>query len=389
MTGKPTYHQSMAAGRKRSVAIRATVRGDVQAVGFREAAARRAAALGVLGWVCNEDDAVLVHAEADPDAIERFAAFLRKGPSGARVDEVEFQDAVVEGHEQFAVRGVSAGVFVVQQHAATARHFDLRLEVNGVMRSWAVPKGPSLDPAVKRLAVQVEDHSKAHNEFEGTVGDGGVIVWDRGTYEQRGRVPRPRPSNVATRSSSCMGRSCAGASPCSGRGPSPNRNGCLSSVETSRRAPDQTSWSSFRSRSEVGGHSMSCSPTRPPSGKRGRTWGSPALTHRGVNATTTPHVLGAHRLQPGMAPNAQPAAGGLDGGQPPGGRLSMRVRTVRLPRRADLALRQGVAGGPLAIHPLRGGAGTAPASIPSWRSVSTSGWSRISARLARLAEKLA
>jgi len=181
----------MAAGRKRSVAIRATVRGDVQAVGFREAAARRAAALGVLGWVCNEDDAVLVHAEADPDAIERFAAFLRKGPRGARVDEVEFQDVRVEGHEQFAVRGISAGVFVVRQHAATARHLDLRLEVNGDMRSWAVPKGPSLDPAVKRLAVQVEDHPKTHNEFEGAVSDSGVIVWDRGTYEQRGRVPWP------------------------------------------------------------------------------------------------------------------------------------------------------------------------------------------------------
>jgi len=96
-----------------------------------------------------------------------------------------------EGHEQFAIRGVSAGVFVVQEHAATAHHFDLRLEVGGVMRSWAVPKGPSLDPAAKRLAVEVEDHAKSHNDFEGRLDGGAVIGWDRGSYEQGGRVPWP------------------------------------------------------------------------------------------------------------------------------------------------------------------------------------------------------
>ena len=74
---------------------------------------------------------------------------------------------------------------------ATAHHFDLRLEVDGFIRSWAVPKGPSLDPAAKRLAVEVEDHSLDHNDFEGGIGDGGVIVWDRGTYEQGGRVAWP------------------------------------------------------------------------------------------------------------------------------------------------------------------------------------------------------
>ena len=60
-----------------------------------------------------------------------------------------------------------------------------------MMRSWAVPKGPSLDPSAKRLAVQVEDHEVGHNEFEGPTERGGVIVWDHGTYEQGGRVPWP------------------------------------------------------------------------------------------------------------------------------------------------------------------------------------------------------
>jgi DNA ligase D-like protein (predicted 3'-phosphoesterase) len=105
---------------------------------------------------------------------------------------VQIEHARVEGHEQFAIRGVSAGVFVVQEHQASTHHFDLRLEVAGAMRSWALPKGPSLDPAVKRLAVEVEDHSLAHNDFEGPSGGGGAVaIWDRGPYEQGGRVPWP------------------------------------------------------------------------------------------------------------------------------------------------------------------------------------------------------
>jgi DNA ligase D-like protein (predicted 3'-phosphoesterase) len=107
------------------------------------------------------------------------------------VHDVTVEDVRIEGHEQFAIRGVSAGVFVVQQHAARTRHFDLRLEVGGAMRSWAVPKGPSLDPSVKRLAVQVPDHGIDHNAFEGPTGGGGVVVWDRGHYEQGGRVSWP------------------------------------------------------------------------------------------------------------------------------------------------------------------------------------------------------
>ncbi len=173
-------------------AARATVRGHVQGVFFREATRRRALELGVLGWVRNEDDgSVGVHAEGEAAAVEQLLAFLGEGPPGARVEAVEREPAKVEGHEQFAIRGVAAGVFVVQEHAATAHHFDLRLEVGGAMRSWAVPKGPSLDPAVKRFAIQVADHELSHNEFEGPTAGGGVIVWDRGSYEQGGRVPWP------------------------------------------------------------------------------------------------------------------------------------------------------------------------------------------------------
>jgi DNA ligase D-like protein (predicted 3'-phosphoesterase) len=174
-------------------AIRASVTGAVHGVGFREETRRRALALGLLGWVRNEEDgSVAVHAEGEAADVEQLIEFLHDGPRGADVHGVDVQETRAEGHEQFAIRGISAGAFVVQQHAATARHFDLRLEVEGAMRSWAVPKGPSLDPAVKRLAVEVEDHSIEHNAFEGATDGGGVVVWDRGSYEQGGRVPWPQ-----------------------------------------------------------------------------------------------------------------------------------------------------------------------------------------------------
>jgi DNA ligase D-like protein (predicted 3'-phosphoesterase) len=170
--------------------IRAVVHGHGETVALCDATVARARELEVMGWVRDRhDDSALVHAEGTQPALAAFEAWLHDGGTAARAVEVE--QVPVEGHEQFAIRGVSAGVFVVQEHQATAHHFDLRLEVDGVMRSWAVPKGPSLDPAVKRLAVEVDDHDLAYNSHEGAGAGGGVIVWDRGTYEQGGRVAWP------------------------------------------------------------------------------------------------------------------------------------------------------------------------------------------------------
>jgi DNA ligase D-like protein (predicted 3'-phosphoesterase) len=178
-------------GKPRKRATRVTVRGAPDAPALVAATVAAAGDSGALGWVRDDGDGrVRAHVEGEPDAVDAVVAVLDAG-AGARTADVE--RAKVEGHEQFAIRGVSAGRFVVAEHQASTHHYDLRLEVDGVMRSWAVPRGPSMDPAVKRLAVQVEDHDLHANVSERPPGpDGrGAIVWDRGPYEQGGRVRWP------------------------------------------------------------------------------------------------------------------------------------------------------------------------------------------------------
>lgn len=183
---------------QRDVAVRATVHGMVQGVWYRDTTRKRALELGVRGWVRNQEDGtVLVHAEGPRDAVDELVGFLEQGPPRARVESVELRPVKVEGHEQFAIRGVSAGKFVVRQSGeGSSRRFELGLEVDGVMRRWLLPKVPSMDPSVKRLAIETDraqapDSGTEIAPAEDASNREDEAVWDRGSYEQGGRVPWP------------------------------------------------------------------------------------------------------------------------------------------------------------------------------------------------------